>query len=222
MSLLRKFFGISQNVITEKVEKIVDNTTDIKREGNAIVKSIENKIAVIKSRVEEAQVEVCKAKNEIESLEHKNKLLETAAKKFANSGDDEKALQALGILENNELTIESLKLTVNILEPVINQQISYIQKLVSEKNTLKAEILRLDMEEKAYKLKASMLGTSSNDKVNGFNIQDLRDKMQKAKAEVEAKEIISDKLGENLDTTKLESPKQSLQDRLNALKKSDA
>lgn len=218
MSLLRKLFGISQNVITEKVEKIVENTTDIKREGNAIVKSIESKIYVIKSRIEEAQVEVCKAKNEIESLNYKNSLLQAAAKKFAIIGDDNKALQALGIIENNEMTIESLNLTVNILEPVIDQQISYIQKLNSEKNTLKAEILRLDMEEKAYKLKASMLGTSSNDKVNGFNIQDLRDKMQKAKAEVEAKEIVNDKLGENLDLTSTEAPKQSLQDRLNELK----
>lgn len=218
MSLLRKLFGISQNVITEKVEKIVENTTDIKREGIAIVKSIESKINVIKSRIEEAQVEVCKAKNEIESLNNKNSLLQASAKKFAIIGDDNKALQALGIIENNEMTIESLNLTVNILEPVIDQQIGYIQKLNSEKNTLKAEILRLDMEEKAYKLKASMLGTSSNDKVNGFNIQDLRDKMQKAKAEVEAKEIINDKFGENLDLTSTEAPKQSLQDRLNALK----
>lgn len=221
MSLLRKLFGISQNVITEKVEKIVENTTDIKREGNAIVKSIESKINVIKSRIEEAQVEVCKAKNEIESLNNKNSLLQASAKKFAIIGDDNKALQALGIIENNEMTIESLNLTVNILEPVIEQQISYIQKLNSEKNTLKAEILRLDMEEKAYKLKASMLGTSSNDKVNGFNIQDLRDKMQKAKAEVEAKEIVNDKLGENLDLISTEAPKKSLQDRLNELKNSN-
>lgn len=103
-----------------------------------------------------------------------------------------------------------------ILEPVIAQQLSYIQTLQAEKRSLEVEIKHMDMEKRSYDLRAQMLGGLEGD--FGYNIDDLRNRVKKAKASVEAKEIISEKLGESLEKKCSDQPKPSVEAKLEALK----
>lgn len=216
MSWLSKLFSVSANVVNEKAEKALDSIVDIKREGGAIIRQIDNKASKLRKSVEEAQQQVQLNKDEIKSLNKQVGAMNQVARNAVSRGDDQEAAQALGRVELFEATIESLQASNDILEPVIEQQLNYIQTLQAEKRSLEVEIQRMDMEEKSYKLRAQMLGGSEGD--FGYNIDDLRNRVKKAKASVEAKEIISEKLGEELIKKYSDQPKPSVEAKLEALK----
>lgn len=185
MSWLSKLFSVSANVVNEKAEKALDSVVDIKREGGAIIRQIDNKASKLRKSVEEAQQQVQLNKDEIKSLNKQVGAMNQVARNAVSRGEDQEAAQALGRVELFEATIESLQASNDILEPVIGQQLNYIQTLQAEKRSLEVEIQRMDMEEKSYKLRAQMLGGSEGD--FGYNIDDLRNRVKKAKASVEAK-----------------------------------
>lgn len=216
MSWLSKLFSVSANVVNETAEKALDSIVDIKREGGAIIRQIDNKASKLRKSVEEAQQQVQLNKDEIKSLNKQVAAMNQVARNAVSRGEDAEAAQALGRVELFEATIESLQASNDILEPVIEQQLNYIQTLQAEKRSLEAEIQRMDVEEKSYKLRAQMLGGSEGD--FGYNIEDLRNRVKKAKAYVEAKEIISEKLGESLEKKYSDQPKPSVEAKLDALK----
>lgn len=216
MSWLSKLFSVSANVVNEKAEKALDSIVDIKREGGAIIRQIDNKASKLRKSVEEAKQQVQLNKDEISSLNKQVIAMNQVARNAVSRGEDTEAAQALGRVELFEATIESLQASNDILEPVIEQQLNYIQTLQAEKRSLEVEIQRMDMEEKSYKLRAQMLGGSEGD--FGYNIDDLRNRVKKAKPSVEAKEIISEKLGEDLIKKYSDQPKPSVEAKLDALK----
>lgn len=216
MSWLSKLLSVSSNVVTEKAEKVLDNVVDIKREGGAIIRKIDGKVTTLRTRLTEAQTQVQMNKDEIKTLNQQITLMNETAAKAVKAGNDEDAIQALNRAELFVETIHSLQQSNDILEPVIKQQLGYIQTLQAEKRSLEAEIRRMDIEEKAYKLRADMLG--GVDGTFGYNIDDLRKRVQKAKASVEAKEIISEQLGENVEKKYESAPRASIESKLEALK----
>lgn len=216
MSWLSKLLSVSSNVVTEKAEKVLDNVVDIKREGGAIIRKIDGKVTTLRTRLTEAQTQVQMNKDEIKTLNQQVTLMNETAARAVKAGNDEDAIQALNRSELFVETINSLQQSNDILEPVITQQLNYIQTLEAEKRSLEAEIRRMDIEEKAYKLRADMLG--GVDGTFGYNIDDLRKRVQKAKASVEAKEIISDQLGETVEKKYESAPRASIESKLEALK----
>ncbi|QEP53297.1 putative transcription regulation protein [Acinetobacter phage BS46] len=216
MSWLSKLLSVSSNVVTEKAEKVLDNVVDIKREGGAIIRKIDGKVTTLRTRLTEAQTQVQMNKDEIKTLNQQVSLMNETAARAVKAGNDEDAIQALNRVELFTETINSLQQSNNILEPVIAQQLNYIQTLEAEKRSLETEIRRMAIEEKAYNLRADMLG--GVDGTFGYNIDDLRKRVQKAKASVEAKEIISEKLGENVEKKYESAPRASIESKLEALK----
>lgn len=92
-----------------------------------------------------------------------------------------------------------------------------LNKMVSEKQLLKAEITRLDLEERAYKAQAKLLGGANVKEVIDLNA--LRERVNKARATCEAKEILKDQIVDTSNNT-LQTPTSnvSVQQRLEALK----
>lgn len=215
MSFFKKLFSVGKNTVVEAVETKLDSMVDIKREGNVIIKDIDSKVNTLKKRIEESQTTVCSNKNEMVDLEAKIRALNEVAKRAVVDRNDDDAVQALNRVELHQLTLDSLQASNDILEPIIKQQVQYIHTLKAERNSLSAEIQRMDIEEKAYKLKAEMLGGNSG--TFAYNIDDLRDRVKKAKASVEAKEIINNEFNDIVETK--EVVKLSVQDKLDNLKK---
>lgn len=217
MSWLKKLFTVSTNVVNEKMENVTESLVDIKREGNALIIKLEKDINSLHSRVVDAQKEVQLSKFEISKNSDLISKHEEVARKAVKDGNDEDAVNALSRVEGLEMISKTHQQTVDILQPIIDQQIEHINKMVSEKQLLKAEITRLDLEERQYKLRLSLMGSEAKTS-SGIDINYLRQRVNNARATCEAKEIVSAKVS----LTEVEhSPvtTTSVQSRLEALKK---
>lgn len=193
MSWLSKLFTVTTNSVNEKMEKVTDSLVDVKREGTALITKLEKDISSLHSRVVEAQKEIQLSQHEIKKNADLISNHNVVAEKAVKDGNDEDAIHALSRVEGLELISKTHQQTIDILQPIVNQQIEHINKMVSEKQLLKAEITRLDLEERQYKLRASLVGGSSEEK-GGIDINYLRERVANARATCEAKEIVSSKV----------------------------
>ena len=193
MSWLKKLFTVTTNTVNEAMENKVESLVDIRREGNALISKLDKDIKLLHSRVIDAQKEVQLSKFEISKNVHLIYNHIEVAKKAVLAENDEDATNALSRVEGLEMISKTHQQTIDILEPIIEQQIMYINKMVSEKQLLSAEIKRLDLEERQYKIRASLLG-NTGDVNGGIDIQYLRDRVNNARATCEAKEIVSTKV----------------------------
>lgn len=190
--VLAKCFGVSRNIITEKVEKKLDSVVDIKREGQEIIKQLQKQEQDIKQRVEEAVQQVKGAESEIRVLEANVKDYENVATLATKKGNEKDAIEALQIVESKELLIASHKETVAILQPIITDQLNFCRSLEAQRIKLNAEITQMDIREKAYKAAATMVGGETN---TTFNIQELRERVLNAQTLLETKQFMQNELG---------------------------
>jgi phage shock protein A len=216
MSWFKKLFTVGTNVVNEKMESVTESLVDIKREGNGLIKQLDNDIKALHSRVVDAQKEVQLSQYEICKNLELIANLERVALKAVQSNNDEDAVQALSRVEGLELISKTHQQTIDILQPIIDQQIEHIKKMVSEQQLLKAEITRLDLEERQYKIRAKLIGDNVVDK-GGVDINYLRERVNKARATCEAKEIINSKV--SLEVTPEVTTSESVNKRLEDLKK---
>lgn len=217
MNWFKKLFSIGVNSINDAGEKAVDSLIDVRREGNAIIRDIDTKIKQLDKSIEEAQVEVSLAKGKIEVAQKTINSLNLVVERAVEANSDEDALNALTRIETEELMIESYQLTVDSLEPLVKQQLDNVRNMNTERNQIHNEILRLDVEEKAYKTRLKLMGGDATDMK--INVSDLRERVQRMKAKVEAKEVISTAKGEDLiKKYEVSGVRASVQDRLDAIK----
>ena len=196
MSWFTKLFTVSSNAVNEVMNNATESLVDIKREGNALISQLDKDINQLHSRIVEAQKDIQLSKFEIEK---NNSLIynhNEVAKRAVKAGNDEDAVNALSRVEGLELISSTHQQTINILQPIVDQQIEHINKMVSEKQLLKAEITRLDLEERQYKLRASLLGDKgvNGAERGGIDINYLRERVNNARATCEAKEIVASKV----------------------------
>lgn len=219
MSWFKRLFSVGVNSVNDTMTNVTDQLVDIKREGNALVSKLERDIGSLHSRIVDAQKEVQLSKYKIK--ENKGFIVKhtQVAELAVKQGNDEDAVQALSRVEGLELISNTHQQTVDILQPIIDQQIQHVNKMQSEKQLLKAEITRLDLEEKAYKMKAQLLGSDGG--VQGVDLNYLRDRVNKARATCEAKEIVNSQIHtEHMEVSNTSPTSSSVQDRLEALKAS--
>lgn len=190
--VLAKCFGVSRNIINQKVEKKLDSVVDIKREGQEIIKQLQKQEQDIKQRVEEAVQQVKGAEAEVRLLEANVKDYENVATLATKKGNEKDAIEALQIVESKELLIASHKETVAILQPIITDQLKFCRSLEAQRIKLNAEITQMDIREKTYKYAATMVGGETN---TTFNIQELRDRVLKAQTLLETKQFMQNELG---------------------------
>lgn len=190
--VLAKCFGVSRNIITEKVEKKLDSVVDIKREGQEIIEQLQKQESEIKRSIEDSVQEVKLAESNIKVLKSEVKDYEEAAIRATKKGDESDALKILTILETKEGSIKNFQFTIDLLQPIITEQLNFCRNIESQRIKLNAEIMQMDMREKAYKLAATMVGGDTN---TTFNIQELRDRVLKAQTLLETKQFMHNELG---------------------------
>ncbi len=216
MSWLKKLFAVSTNSVNETMKNVTESLIDIKREGNSLISQLEKDINSLHSRVVDAQKEIQLSKFEIDKNSDLIYRHNEVAKKAVQAGNDEDATNALSRIEGLEMISKTHQQTIDILQPIVDQQIEHINKMVSEKQLLKAEITRLDLEERQYKLRSQLLGTTGGEK-GGIDINYLRERVNNARATCEAKEIVASKVtSSNLEDVPTTS--NNVQSRLQALK----
>lgn len=216
MSWLKKLFTVSTNSVNQTMNNAVESLVDIKREGNALISQLDKDINSLHSRVVEAQKEIQLSSFEIsKNVELIYNHTETA-KRAVKAGNDEDATHALSRVEGLEMISKTHQQTIDILQPIVDQQIEHINKMVSEKQLLKAEITRLDLEERQYKLRASLLGNTGVEK-GGIDINYLRERVMNVRATCEAKEIVASKVT-STQVDNVQATPSNVKSRLEALK----
>lgn len=216
MSWLSKLFTVTTNSVNEKMEKVTESLVDIKREGNSLIAKLDKDINSLHSRVVDAQKEIQLSKFEISKNAELIYNHTETAKRAVKAGNDEDATNSLSRVEGLEMISKTHQQTVDILQPIVDQQIEHINKMVSEKQLLKAEITRLDLEERQYKLRASLLGSKGVEK-GGIDINYLRERVTNARATCEAKEIVSSKVTSS-QVDNVQATPSNVKSRLEALK----
>lgn len=216
MSWLSKLFTVTTNSVNEKMEKVTESLVDIKREGNSLIAQLDKDINSLHSRVVDAQKEIQLSKFEISKNAELIYNHTETAKRAVKAGNDEDATNSLSRVEGLEMISKTHQQTVDILQPIVDQQIEHINKMVSEKQLLKAEITRLDLEERQYKLRASLLGSKGVEK-GGIDINYLRERVTNARATCEAKEIVASKVTSS-QVDNVQATPSNVKSRLEALK----
>lgn len=219
MSWLKKLFTVSTNSVNQTMNNAVESLVDIKREGNALISQLDRDINSLHSRVVEAQREIQLSSFEISKNAELIYNHTEVAKLAIKAGNDEDATYSLSRVEGLEMVSKTHQQTIDILQPIVDQQIEHINKMVSEKQLLKAEITRLDLEERQYKLRASLLGNTGNSGVEkgGIDINYLRERVMNARATCEAKEIVASKVT-STQVDNVQATPSNVKSRLEALK----
>lgn len=197
MGFLSKLFKIGSNVVVEQGNKTVDSLVDIRREGNGIIRKLDGNIKSLEKRLEDAQVMVSMSKLNIAENAKRIASMNAVAEESVKVGNDMDALNALSLIEGMEATDSSNQSTIDTLEPIIHEQLGNLNILKTERIQLQNEIIRLDIEEKAYKAKLELLGGNAGEMA--FNIDDLRERVQLAKAKVDAKAVINENTVDSLE-----------------------
>lgn len=197
MNIFSKFFALGKHKLEEKAEQVIESAADIATQGRIIIKSIEKKEAEIVESLNEAQKLVCSSKNDIDEINAKIDVKNESAIAAVKQGDDNKATLLLNDVSSLEIVRESHVYTVSSLEPIIEKQVAYVNTLKAQKQNLLADIKRMDVEEKAYKARAKLVGGSASD--CPFDIQQIRDRVKNARATVESQEILNERLNTDLD-----------------------
>lgn len=190
MSWFKKLFTVSTNVVNEKMSDITESVVDIKREGNSLIVKLEKDINTLHGRIVEAQTDIQKSKHDIGKNDQLIHNLNCVAKGAVMQGKDTDATHALSRIEGLQTINSTHQQSINLLQPIIDQQVHHVNTMISEKQLLKAEITKLDLEEKALKMKNSLLGNNVSGS-GGIDLNYLRERVNKARATVEAKEIIN-------------------------------
>ena len=216
---LGKLFTIGKNKVDEKLDSVVANHLDIKREGNAMIKQLEKKAETLKSKVEQAMASINLNKAKVDQMKREVQTFDEAAERFVEKGDDDKARQMLLKSDMLGKTIVSLQKSIDELIPVIEDRKLYLHQLKADRDALSHELVRMDLEYETAKTKAEMMNTEGGVNVT-FNINDLRTRLETAKATVEAKESIAKEFNDTNVEKSMESSLAaiSVEDRLQALK----
>lgn len=217
MSWLTKLFTVSANSVNETMKNVTESLVDIKREGNALIAQMDKDINLLHSRVVDAQKEIQLSKFEINKNTDLIDKHDMTAKRAVLAGNDEDAINSLSRIEGLEMISKTHQKTVDILQPIVDQQIERINKMVSEKQLLKTEITRLDLEERQYKLQEKLLGGFGASSNGGIDINYLHERVNNARATCEAKEIVASKVT-SVEVDNVAVTPNNVKSRLEALK----
>lgn len=217
MTWLTKLFTVGKNSVNAKMNDVVENMIDIKREGNGIILALDKEIKELHLRVEEAQINVQQSKHNINQQQSILDTLNASAVQAVKAKDDIGATSLLARAESVELLINTYKQSTLTIEPIIQSQITRLNKMVVEKELLGNEIARLDLEERDYKARAKLLGGA--DTKDSIDLNFLRERVNKARATCEAREILKDQIVDtSSDTLQTSTSNVSVQQKLEALK----
>ncbi|QIW91639.1 PspA/IM30 family protein [Acinetobacter phage vB_AbaM_D22] len=213
-----KLFTIGVNKVNEAGENAVEKYIDIQREGKAVVESKKKAIEDRSKKVVKSQTFIQLKQSEIEGKKASLERMNLIAEKAIAAGEENDARQALMRAECLEGDIEVLQGIIDELQPIVDESLQQISDFRMEVSRIEMEIQRLDHIYEGVKqreLLAGGLGSTGG----AFDMESLRTLVNKAKATSEAKEVIREKTGENLDKKYSNIQSESkVEDRLAQLK----
>lgn len=190
---LAQLFTIGKNKVGESVDAIVDDHISIKREGQASIKNLENRITRLRSSIVSAETSLNLQRDELKMLGVKINEFLAIAKRSIQNGDEADARKSLRIVEVSERKSAALEKAIGIVEPLVNEQLGYLEAMIDSKNELASEIVSLDLIYEANKTKIALQGgTGSGGGV--FDIEALRERVAKAEALVQANQTVSERI----------------------------
>lgn len=193
-----KLFTIGVNKVNEAGEKAVENYIDIQREGKAVVANKRKAIEEREKKVVKSKTYIKLKEQEIAEKQASLEKMNLIAEKALAAGEESDARQALVRAERIEEDIAILQSIVDELNPVIDDSINQIEEYKQEIDRIECEIERLDHIYESIKQREELEGGNFG---NGgaFDMNSLRNLVNKAKATSEAKSEIREQTGQNLE-----------------------
>lgn len=193
-----KLFTIGVNKVNEAGEKAVENYIDIQREGKAVVTNKRKAIEEREKKVVKSKTYIKLKEQEIAEKQASLEKMNLIAEKALAAGEESDARQALVRAERIEEDIAILQSIVDELNPVIDDSINQIEEYKQEIDRIECEIERLDHIYESIKQREELEGGNFG---NGgaFDMNSLRNLVNKAKATSEAKSEIREQTGQNLE-----------------------
>lgn len=213
---LKKLFQIGRNKSSQVVDNLVESSLDIRREGSVLIKDLDKKINTLTASITETQTHIQLNESKVKELAKDISHLENSLRELVKDETKKKeSIQLLTLINSLKSNSEAYQSSTATLQPVVDEVVSHILTLKAEALNLKDEILRLDMEQKTYAIKQSLLGSTTAS--DGVDITYLRESVSKAKAKFEATDKINSALNLNsFKTTSSVSSDLSLEEQLNS------
>lgn len=213
-----KLVAIFKNSVDNKVENIVENSINVRRDGQAIVRQYDREIEAMNERAVKAATDIKMQEARLADNKRKISAYEQIAVKATESGETDDAQVAATKIIQLRSTNEVIQNGLDTLNPMMESIKARIAQMATEKAEIEAEILKLDLQDQLVKTQKELMGKGAGTINSGITLKNLQDHVNKARARLDAEVEFSQ--GENLEEKyKSTSVNQSVQDVIDELTK---
>lgn len=213
-----KLVAIFKNSVDNKVENIVENSINVRRDGQAIVRQYDREIEAMNERAVKAATDIKMQEARLADNKRKISAYEQIVVKATESGETDDAQVAATNIIQLRSTNEVIQNGLDTLNPMMESIKARIAQMATEKAEIEAEILKLDLQDQLVKTQKELMGKGAGTINSGITLKNLQDHVTKARARLDAEVEFSQ--GENLEGKyKSTAVNQSVQDVIDELTK---
>lgn len=213
-----KLVAIFKNSVDNKVENIVENSINVRRDGQAIVRQYDREIEAMNERAVKAATDIKMQEARLADNKRKISAYEQIVVKATESGETDDAQVAATKIIQLRSTNEVIQNGLDTLNPMMESIKARIAQMATEKAEIEAEILKLDLQDQLVKTQKELMGKGAGTINSGITLKNLQDHVTKARARLDAEVEFSQ--GENLEEKyKSTAVNQSVQDVIDELTK---
>lgn len=213
-----KLVAIFKNSVDNKVENIVENSINVRRDGQAIVRQYDREIEAMNERAVKAATDIKMQEGRLADNKRKISAYEQIVVKATESGETDDAQVAATKIIQLRSTNEVIQNGLDTLNPMMESIKARIAQMATEKAEIEAEILKLDLQDQLVKTQKELMGKGAGTINSGITLKNLQDHVTKARARLDAEVEFSQ--GENLEEKyKSTAVNQSVQDVIDELTK---
>lgn len=213
-----KLVAIFKNSVDNKVENIVENSINVRRDGQAIVRQYDREMGAMNERAVKAATDIKMQEARLADNRRRISAYEQIVVKATESGDTDDAQVAATKIIQLRSTNEVIQNGLDTLNPMMESIKARIAQMATEKAEIEAEILKLDLQDQLVKTQKELMGKGAGMINSGITLKNLQDHVTKARARLDAEVEFSQ--GENLEEKyKSTAVNQSVQDVIDELTK---
>lgn len=213
-----KLVAIFKNSVNNKVENIVENSINVRRDGQAIVRQYDREMDAMNERAVKAATDIKMQEARLADNKRRISAYEQIVVKATESGETDDAQTAATKIIQLRSTNEVIQNGLDTLNPMMESIKARIAQMATEKAEIEAEILKLDLQDQLVKTQKELMGKGAGTINSGITLKNLQDHVTKARARLDAEVEFSQ--GENLEEKyKSTAVNQSVQDVIDELTK---
>lgn len=180
-----KLLSIFRNKVDSGLERAVENSIDVRREGDALIRRYNREIDSMQERAKAAMVQIKMQEGRIKDNSEKLSTFESIAVKALKAGEKGDAQLAASKIVQLKGQNDMLEGHLNTLRPVIESVRTKILDLENSRDELQVELQNLDLQDQLISAQKQLLGVGSSGVNSGITLKHLQDHIRKAQAKVD-------------------------------------